>query len=426
MSTTLQVPVGRVARPRGMRTVRVALAGCGTVGRELVRQLRDGEAEIRARHGLRFELVSILVRDPAKPRAVEIDSRLLTADPDAFLAAEADVVVEAIGGLDPALRIAEAALGAGRRLVTANKALVAAHGPRLAALARRTGAQLDFESAVGGGIPVVRALRDSLGLTGISAIRGILNGTTNYVLTRISEGWRYADALADAQARGFAESDPERDVSGQDAADKVRILAWLAFGVAPESLRVRRRGIVPGADRLARAAAASGGVLRLVAECVRTDEGVVGSVEPVVVSPRSGFGRTLREENAVVVESAWNGSVRLSGPGAGGAATASALLGDMVCGGLRLPRPGATSAPAPADRRGHRWVVTVTGRCTDEDFLSRTLARAGIVAESVVRGDGDVYVRTTPHPWSRVDLATRMLESSGCAPVVARLETGRD
>lgn len=426
MSTTLGVPVGRVVRPRGVKTVRVALAGCGTVGGELVRQLREGEAEIRSRHGLRFELVRVLVRDRAKPRAVDLDGGLLTDDPDAFLAAEADVVVEAIGGLDPALRIAEAALGAGRRLVTANKALVAAHGPRLAALARRSGARLDFESAVGGGIPVVRALRDSLGLTGISSVCGILNGTTNYVLTRLSEGWRYADALADAQARGFAEADPERDVSGQDAADKVRILAWLAFGVAPESLLVRRRGIVPGADRLARAAAASGGVLRLVAECVRTEEGVVGAVEPVVVAPGSGFGRTLREENAVVVESAWNGSVRLSGPGAGGAATASALLGDMVRGGLRLPSPCTTSAPAPADRRAHRWVVAVSGRCTDEDFLSRTLARAGIEAESVDRGDGEVYVRTAPHPWSRVDLAVRMLESSGCAPVVARLETGRD
>jgi homoserine dehydrogenase len=426
MSTTLQVPAAGLVRPRRVRTVRVALAGCGTVGGELVRQLREGEAEIRARHGVRFELASILVRHPDKPRAVEIDPGLLTADLDAFLAADAEVVVEAIGGLHPALGIAEAALGAGRRLVTANKALVAAHGPRLAALARRRGARLDFESAVGGGIPVVRALRDSLALTGITAVRGILNGTTNYVLTRLAQGWRYADALADAQARGFAEADPERDVSGQDAADKTRILAWLAFGVAPEAVAVRRRGIAVGADRLARAAAASGGVLRLVAECVRTEDGVVASVEPTIVAPGSGFGRTLYEENAVLVESAYNGSVRLSGPGAGGAATASALLGDMVRGGLRIPRPVASAVVAQADRRAHRWVLAVTGRCAEDDLLARTLARAGIEAESAARGDGEVYVRTAPHPWSRIDLATRMLESSGCAPVVARLETERN
>lgn len=426
MSTTLEAPAAGTVRPRRVRTVRVALAGCGTVGGELVRQLREGEAEIRARHGVRFELVAILVRRPDRRRAVEIDPALLTSDVDAFLAADAEVVVEAIGGLDPALRIAEAALGAGRRLVTANKALVAAHGPRLAALARRGGARLDFESAVGGGIPVVRALRDLLPLTGITAVRGVLGGTSNYVLTRLAQGWRYADALADAQARGFAGVDPERDVSGQDAADKVRILAWLAFGVAPGAVAVRRRGIPAGADRLARAAAASGGVLRLLAECARTEDGVVASVEPVVVAPGSGFGRVLFEENAVQVESAYDGLVRLSGPGAGGAATASALLGDMVRGGLRLPRPTTGTVAAQADRRAHRWLIAVAGRCADDDFLARTLTRAGVVAETVTRGDGEVYVRTAPFPWARIDLAARMLESSGCAPAVARLETERD
>ena len=276
--------------------------------------------------------------------------------------------------------------------------------------------------AAGGGPPVVRSLRDPPALTGITAVRGILNGTSNYVLTRLAGGWRYADALADAQARGFAEADPERDVSGQDAADRLRVLAWLAFGVAPDAVPVRRRGIAAGADRLTRAAAASGGVLRLVAECVRTADGVAASVEPTIVARGSAVGRTLFEETAVQVESAVNGPVRLSGPGAGGAASASALLGDRVRGGPSLPRPAA----AQTDRRAHRWVLAAAGRCAGDDFLARTLARAGIVAESVARGDGEVYVRTAPHPWPRVDLASRMLESSGCAPVVARLETERD
>ncbi len=269
--------------------------------------------------------------------------------------------------------------------------------------------------------PQEYGLDNGAALAGITAVRGILNGTSNYVLTRLAGGWRYADALADAQARGFAEADPERDVSGQDAADRLRVLAWLAFGIAPDRVKVRRRGIAAGADRLTRAAAASGGVLRLVAECVYTDDGVVASVEPTVVAPGSGLGLTRLEETSVVVASALNGSVRLSGPGAGGAATAAALLGEMVRG--ELPRPAAA---AQTDRRAHRWVLAAAGRCAEDDFLARTLARAGIVAESVARGDGEVYVRTAPHPWPRVDLASRMLESSGCAPVVARLETERD
>ncbi|MFL5540613.1 MAG: homoserine dehydrogenase, partial [Longimicrobiaceae bacterium] len=209
---------------RGPRVVRVALAGCGVVGGELVRLLAHGADEIRARHGLRFELAAVLVKHPGLPRPGELPRGVLTTDVDAFLRADAEVWVEAIGGRDPALRIARAVLGAGRRLVTANKALLAEHGPALAALARRSGARLDFESAVAGGIPVIRALRDSLGMTGIESVRGVLNGTTNYVLSRLAEGWRYADALADAQAKGFAEASPARDLSGEDAADKLRIL----------------------------------------------------------------------------------------------------------------------------------------------------------------------------------------------------------
>ena len=425
MSATLhapEAPAGGSRTRREVRTVRVALAGCGTVGGELVRLLDRSAAAIRARHGLRFELASVLVRDPARERPAKLPPGLVTTDVAEFLATDVDLVVEAIGGLDPATRIAREALASGRRLVTANKALVAAHGPELAALARRSGTRLDFESAVGGGIPVIRSLRDSLGLTGISAVRGILNGTSNYVLTRLGEGWRYADALADAQARGFAEADPERDVSGQDAADKLRILAWLAFGTEPSTLPVRRRGIVPHPDRLARAASVAGGVLRLVGEAALTDEGVVASVEPVVVAAGSDLGRTRDEENAVVVASRWNGSVRLSGPGAGGSPTASALLGDMLRGAQRLPRPASTPA-APTDRRAHRWVIGVSGRCTDEGFLARTLARAGMVAATLGRADGDLFVGTGAHPWPRVDLALRALEASGCSPVAARWES---
>ncbi|HEX6910202.1 MAG TPA: homoserine dehydrogenase, partial [Longimicrobium sp.] len=346
-------------------------------------------------------------------------------DLDAFLAAaaEADVVVEAIGGLEPALSIARVALGRGKRLVTANKALLAAHGPELAALARRHGGRLDFESAVGGGIPVVRTLRESLSLTGIQAVRGILNGTTNYVLSRLEDGWTFADALADAQARGFAEADPSRDLSGEDAADKLRVLAWLAFGTEPARLDVRRRGLAHGADRLARAARALGGAVRLVAEAARVPEGVAASVEPVLVPAGGDLARTRDEENLVVVESHWNGRVRLAGPGAGGGPTASALLGDLVRPAARH-RPGhRAAAPAVPDRRPHAWAVAVDRGASAEEALRATLDRVDVEVDRIVREDVSV-MRTRPTPWPRMGLALRALEVQGLSPVILRVDPG--
>jgi homoserine dehydrogenase len=414
------VAVPRIAR--GPRVVRVALAGCGVVGGELVRLLAHGADEIRARHGVRFELGAVLVKHPGRTRPDELPRGVLTTDVDEFLRTDAAVWVEAIGGRDPALRIARSVLGAGRRLVTANKALLAEHGPALAALARRSGARLDFESAVAGGIPVVRALRDSLGMTGIESIRGVLNGTTNYVLSRLADGWRYADALADAQARGFAEASPARDLSGEDAADKLRILAWLAFGVAPASLVLRRRGIVPHPERLAADAALLGGVPRLVAEVAETAEGIVAAVEPVIVASGSDLGRTRDEENAVVIESRWNGRVRLSGPGAGGAPTASALLGDMLRSAGRTGRPHAAPRPPVEDGRAHRWVISVLREPRTDGVLERALQRAGVGASDVLTESHRRVAITRPIPWRRVDLAARVLETAHLVPVVSRCE----
>jgi homoserine dehydrogenase len=414
------VAIPRIAR--GPRVVRLALAGCGVVGGELVRLLAHGEDEIRARHGVRFELAAVLVKHSGRARPGELPSGVLTTDVDAFLRADAAVWVEAIGGRDPALRIARSVLGAGRRLVTANKALLAEHGPELAALARRSGARLDFESAVAGGIPVVRALRDSLGMTGIESIRGVLNGTTNYVLSRLADGWRYADALADAQAKGFAEASPARDLSGEDAADKLRILAWLAFGVAPGRLVLRRRGIVPFPERLAADAALLGGVPRLVAEVVDTGEGIAAAVEPVIVASGSDLGRTRDEENAVVIESRWNGRVRLSGPGAGGAPTASALLGDMLRSAGRTGRTHAAPRLPVEDGREHRWVISVLRDRRADGVLERALQRAGVDASDVLTESDRRVAITRPTPWRRVDLAARVLETAHLAPVVSRCE----
>jgi homoserine dehydrogenase len=418
--TESAIAVPRIAH--GPKVVRVALAGCGVVGGELVRILAHGADEIRARHGVRFELASVLVKHPGRPRPDELPRSVLTTDVDAFLRADAAVWVEAIGGRDPALRIARTVLGAGKRLVTANKALLAEHGPELASLARRSGARLDIESAVAGGIPVVRALRDSLGLTGIRSIRGVLNGTTNYILTRLAEGWRYADALADAQAKGFAEASPARDLSGEDAADKLRILGWLAFGVPPGALAVRRRGIVPHPERLAADAALLGGVPRLVAEVADTGDGIAAAVEPVIVAAGSELGRTRDEENAIVIESRWNGRVRLSGPGAGGSPTASALLGDMLRSAGRAGREHAAPRPPVEDGREHRWAISVLREPRTEVALERALQRAGIDASDVVSQPDRRIAITRPTPWRRLDLAARVLEAAHLAPVVSRCE----
>jgi homoserine dehydrogenase len=424
MTTTLIERAGvREKQKPAPRTVRVALAGCGVVGGDLVRLLRRNEREIAARHGLRFELTRVLVRGTERPRPDGI-AELLTTDTAAFLAADADVVVEAIGGLDPALRIARSALAAGRRFVTANKALLAAHGPELMRLARRHRTRLDFESAVGGGIPVLRALREQLSLTEIHAVEGILNGTTNYILTRLAAGRSYADALAEAQSHGYAEADPARDISGHDAADKLRILAWLAFGVHPARLPLRVRGIVPHADRLAADAAAVGGVPRLVARVARAGDEVAATVEPVIVASASELGQVRGADNVVVIESEWNGRVRLAGPGAGGAPTASALLGDLLRAARPLRRPAETGLSAAAESAPHRWVLSVQGGATAEDRVLRILERAGLRAGSSVRSRDTVRLLVDQAPWPQLDLTLRTAEAAGLQPVAARVAVG--
>ena len=327
------------ARPRaagrGIRHVRVALAGCGTVGSSLVALVRQQQDWFARRYGIRFEFVRVLVRDALKTRAVQWPRPVLTTTADELLLTDADVVVEVIGGLEPAGRIVRGALAQGRHVVTANKELIAAHGPALQRLAASRRAGLHFEAAVGGGIPVVRTLRGALGGHGVRTITGILNGTTNYLLTQLAGGASFADALADAQAKGFAEADPSRDLQGLDAADKIRILAWLAWGVDPSALRVDVEALPANPEPLAREAAARQGVLKYLAGAVRSDrdgtvETVRAWVRPVIVPKDHEFARVRDEENAVHIDSDSLGVLRLQGRGAGGSATASAVLGDLL------------------------------------------------------------------------------------------------
>jgi homoserine dehydrogenase len=314
-------------------TVRIAVAGCGTVGGALLDLLDRHGAEIAHRSGVRYEVAKVLVRDADRPRSVRVDHRLLTDGVEDFLDAPADVVVEAIGGVTAAAHIARTALGRGRRLVTANKALLRVEGPQLSELARThraRGAALDFEAAVGGGVPIVRLLRESLAGHGLQRIRGVLNGTTNFILSRVERGVPFADAVRAAQQAGFAESDPSRDLEGTDAADKIAVLAWLGFGVDPASLTVRTQGIAPTVALRAREAARRGRAVRLVATATRVGDGVYASVAPRIVPAGHPFAQARDEENLIQLDSESAGTVTVAGKGAGGSATASALLADVL------------------------------------------------------------------------------------------------
>lgn len=320
--------------------VDVAVAGCGTVGGALLDLLAQHGAALERRAGVRFRVTRVLVRDARMPRSSGVPRELLTDELDEFLAAPSDVVVEAIGGVGRAETIARHALARGRRVVTANKALLRVAGPALAALAhahRHAGAALDFEAAVGGGVPVVRLLRESLAGHGLRSVRGVLNGTTNYILSRIEQGATFGEALAAAQRAGFAEADPSRDLNGQDAADKIAVLAWLGFGADPARLDVRVRGLSAGIAAEVACAARKGKVIRLVATAVRVSHGIHASVAPRVLHRSDPLAQVRDEENLIQVESESCGVVSVSGRGAGGQATASALLADLLRAAAPIP-----------------------------------------------------------------------------------------
>jgi homoserine O-acetyltransferase len=310
--------------------VRIALAGCGVVG--------DAFASAIAREARSVALLDrVLVRDIARERAglaaATAQRRAvhgaLTTDADQLLAGNTSVLVEALGGVEPARTLAERALERGVRVVTANKELVAAHGPALLALARAHGTTFDFEGTVSASVPVVRLLRSVSGEAPVSSITGILNGTTNYVLDAIADGTRFADAVRLAQAAGFAEADPSRDLDGRDIEAKARILAWLGFGVAPDAVVVERRGLDAAVARYAAIAARAGDRVRLLVTIERHETQVHARIGPVRVPLASAWGAVRGVQNRIVIEGAAGARWELEGPGAGGEATARALLCDL-------------------------------------------------------------------------------------------------
>jgi homoserine dehydrogenase len=345
------------------RPLRIAVLGAGTVGREVVRALLQRAGELTPADGAPLQLAAVSVRDLARGRAAGVPAELLTDAPAHVVAHPAtDVVVELMGGDEPAHTLIAAALGAGKAVVTANKHVIAHHGPALEATARRTGAALRFEAAVGGGIPVLGPVATELAANRVTAVRGIVNGTTNFILTAMTEeGREYADVLAAAQEAGYAEADPSGDVEGHDAVNKLVILARLAFGVwldpadvttiAPEGPGAGRPGIT-GVDAVDIAAARGAGkIVKLVASARREDDGAIrATVLPTLVDADSPLGRTNGVLNRIEIDATPVGTVAFSGPGAGGPATSSAVLGDLVAIARGLGSTWAGLPPADAAR----------------------------------------------------------------------------
>jgi homoserine dehydrogenase len=357
--------------------LRVAVLGAGTVGREVIRGLLDEPDRLTPADGAPLRLVGVAVRDIEAARARGIPESLLGDAPAHLVASpDTDVIVELLGGDEPARTLVAAALSAGKPVVTANKHVVAHHGPELEAISRRTGAPLRFEAAVGGAIPILGPLAAELAANRVTSVRGIVNGTTNHILSEIAEGrGTYEAVLRDAQERGYAEADPSGDVEGRDAINKLVILARLAFGgwLDPESVpdrppSVRGQGSpgITGVSAPELAGARSLGLmLRLVASATADAAGVV----PTAVPADSPLGRTGGVRNRIEVRGEPVGTVGFDGPGAGGGATSSAVLGDLVAlargGGStwagRPPAKRAKARPAAGDDTSGRWFAFLPG-----------------------------------------------------------------
>jgi len=334
--------------------LRIALLGCGVVGSQVARLLGEQAGDLSARAGGPLEIAGIAVRRPELDRIGGVDESLLTTDAAALVTRpDVDLVVELIGGIEPARSLLLAALESGKSVVTANKALLASDGAALHRAASANGADLYYEAAVAGAIPLLRALRESLAGDAVRRVLGIVNGTTNFILDRMdSLGSDFGTALAQAQRLGYAEADPTADVQGHDAAAKAAILAGLAFHTQITSADVYTEGIAAvTADDIA-SARALGFVIKLLAICERCDGGVSVRVHPAMIPRVHPLAAVHEAYNAVFVEAEAAGRLMFYGAGAGGQPTASAVLGDIVAvarnrrAGLRGPEP-ATYAELP-------------------------------------------------------------------------------
>lgn len=424
------------------KPIRVALLGCGTVGTEVVRLLTDQAADLTARVGAPVEVAGIAVRRPNKHR--DVPAELLTTDAEALVASDdVDVVVEVIGGIEPARTLLLAALRAGKSVVTANKALLAEHSAELFEAADSSGADLYFEAAVAGAIPLLRPLRESLAGDRITRVMGIVNGTTNFILSGMdSTGAGYAETLEEATRLGYAEADPTADVDGFDAASKAAILASLAFHSRVTAADVHREGIASVSAADIAAAKALGRTVKLLAICERVavggaedqatvngaedrptadgapaTEGISVRVHPAMIPTSHPLASVHGAFNAVFVEADAAGEMMFYGQGAGGAPTASAVLGDLVA----VARNRVHQGRGPRESAYAALPVRPMGQTPTRYHISLDVAdRAGVLSQvAAVFAEHDVSIAAVRQE-GRVDDASLVIVTHAATDAALR------
>jgi homoserine dehydrogenase len=421
------------------RNVRVALLGGGTVGAQVARLLLEHRDELAARVGATLELTGIAVRNLDAPRSVDLPRELFTTDAEALILG-ADIVVEVMGGIEPARTYIDLALTSGADVVTANKALLATHGTELFETAERVGAQLYFEAAVAGAIPIIRPLRESLAGDRVKRILGIVNGTTNFILDRMdTQGATLEDALALATELGYAEADPTADIDAFDAAQKASILASLAFHTTIPLESVHREGIRGVSAQTVELARKAGYVVKLLAICERLidpatgAEGVSARVYPALISREHPLAAVHKANNAVFVEAEAAGSLMFYGAGAGGPETASAVMGDLVSAARRhvVGGPGlgaSTHANLPVLPISH---ITTRYHVTLEVFdrpgvlasVAQVFTEHGVSVELVEQGVfGSASVSGQSAPTATLVIGTHEALEADLAATVSHLE----
>ena len=378
--------------------LRIGVAGLGNVGATLVRIIQKDGEELTRKLGRKITVTAVCARSRSRDRGIDASELKWFDDPVALAKSDdIDLFVELIGGEDgPALAAVKAALEIGRPVVTANKALLARHGVNLARIAEESGAQLGFEAAVAGGIPVIKTLREGLGSARIARVYGIMNGTCNYILTRMgNEGIGFAECLADAQKLGYAEADPSFDVDGFDTAHKLAILASLCFGceIAPDEIFVEGIRTISQAD--IKVAGDLGYKIKLLGIAQRSADGIDQRVHPTLVKKTSAIAGVDGVLNAVALETDHVHELLLAGPGAGGPPTASSVLSDIldIARGTRVPPLGVPSAELTpyrqAPMRAHEggYYIRLNVKDVPGAFaaIATRMGAAGISLESVIQ-----------------------------------------
>ena len=405
--------------------LKVGLAGLGTVGTSVIRLVAEGKDQLAARCGRPIEIAAVTARTKGKDRGVDLSGIRWLDDPVALARDPGiDVFVELMGGDgDPAKAAVEAALAAKKPVVTANKALLARHGLALAQLAEASNVALNFEAAVAGGIPVIKALREGLAGNSFARVYGILNGTCNYILTRMEqEKLSFADCLKDAQRLGYAEADPTFDVEGFDTAQKLAILASIAFGTKVDADSIYVEGISSIAPADLMAAEELGYRIKLLGVAMKTDTGIEQRVHPTMVPKDSAIAQVMGVTNAVTLDADGIAPITLVGPGAGGLATASAVVADIgdIARGAHVapfgrPTEGLTiagKAPMQKHEGGYYIRLLAVDKPGTAATIATRLAEQHISLESIVQrhlgpqGGQDANTATGPVPVILITYAT--------------------